>query len=81
MSSSRRTSKSDQSPRGSSFVTSSAAASTWNDSNSYNQDSWKSSVSSHSSLSSLRQSLPENPVALKLRLDLCWSTPASSRRR
>lgn len=55
MSSSRRTSKSDQSPRGSSFVSSSV-----NDSNSYN-DSWKSSVSSRSSLSSLRESLPENP--------------------
>lgn len=61
MSSSRRTSKSDQSPRGSSFVTSSVAASSSNDSYSYNKDSWKSSVSSHSSLSSLRQSLPENP--------------------
>ncbi|KAI3517233.1 hypothetical protein L1887_16446 [Cichorium endivia] len=61
MSSSRRTSKSDHSPRGSSFVTASVAASSSNDSYSYNKDSWKSSVSSHSSLSSLRQSLPENP--------------------
>ncbi|XP_023764705.1 lysM domain receptor-like kinase 3 [Lactuca sativa] len=57
VSSSRRTSKSNQSPRGSSSV----AASSSNDSNSYNKDSWKSSVSSGSSLSSLRESLPENP--------------------
>ncbi|KAL4575209.1 hypothetical protein LXL04_022051 [Taraxacum kok-saghyz] len=60
-SSSRRTSKSDHSPRGSSFVSSSVAASGSNNTNSYNNDSWKSSVSSHSSLSSLRDSLPENP--------------------
>lgn len=61
MSSSRRTSNADLSPRGSSFVYSSAAASSSSDNNSYNKDSWKSSVSSRNSLSSLRASLPENP--------------------
>ncbi|PWA51845.1 Protein kinase, catalytic domain-containing protein [Artemisia annua] len=63
-SSSRRTSKSNQSPRSSSFVSSVLhhSTSTENDNNnSYNKDSWKSSVSSRSSLSSLRNSLPENP--------------------
>lgn len=60
--SSSRTSKSDQSPRGGSSVSSSMPASGSSDSNSYNiKDSWKSSVSSRSSLSSLRDSLPENP--------------------
>lgn len=61
--SSRRTSKSDQSqsPRESSFVSSSVRVTGSSGSNSYNKDSWKSSVSSRSSLSSLRDSLPENP--------------------
>ncbi|XP_071689781.1 lysM domain receptor-like kinase 3 [Rutidosis leptorrhynchoides] len=53
-STSRRTTKSDQSNRNSSTFIST-------DSNSYNKDSWKSSVSSQTSLSSLRDSLPENP--------------------
>ncbi|GKC63199.1 LysM domain receptor-like kinase 3 [Tanacetum coccineum] len=66
-SSSRRTTKSNQtnqSPRSPSFVSSllHPSTSTENENNnSYNKDSWKSSVSSHSSLSSLRDSLPENP--------------------
>ncbi|KAD2804840.1 hypothetical protein E3N88_38217 [Mikania micrantha] len=60
---STRTSKSDQSPRGrgSSSVSSSVPASGSSSGNSYNKDSWKSSVSSRSSLSSLRDFLPENP--------------------
>ncbi|KAI3817636.1 hypothetical protein L1987_11432 [Smallanthus sonchifolius] len=60
-SSSRRTSKSDQSPRGPSSVSSSVPATGSSNGYSYNKDSWKSSVSSRSSLSSLRDFLPENP--------------------
>ncbi|KAI3730998.1 hypothetical protein L1987_62180 [Smallanthus sonchifolius] len=60
VSSSRRTSKSDRSPRGPSYVSSLVPASGSSNGYSY-KDSWKSSISSRSSISSLRDFLPENP--------------------
>ncbi|KAF5794617.1 putative protein kinase RLK-Pelle-LysM family [Helianthus annuus] len=55
------TSRSNQFHPELSSVSSSVPASVSTNGNSYNKDSWKSSVSSHSSLSSLRDFLPENP--------------------